>query len=77
VSNAHAAHQRALIVRHLIDEQCREIQDRFGRALGPRPLVNDVAIAQRSEALTIYRRQCHAERDLEALASLIADAAVS
>ncbi len=71
VSNAQAAHQRALIVRHLIDEQCRAIQDRFGRALGPRPLVNDVAIAERYEAVTIYRRQCHAERDLEALALLV------
>jgi hypothetical protein len=71
VRNAHAARQRALIVRHLIDEHCRGIQDRFGRALGPRPLVNDVAVAERYEALTIYRRQCHAERDLEVLASLV------
>lgn len=69
-----AAHRRALVVRHLVDDRCRDAQDRFGRALGPRPFVNDATIAERNEALTIYRRQCHGERDLEALGALVSRA---
>ncbi|HEX4490521.1 MAG TPA: acyl-CoA dehydrogenase family protein [Acidimicrobiia bacterium] len=71
---ASAAQRRALVVRHLVDDACREIQDRFGRVLGPRAFVGNLAVAERFDALTIYRRQCHAERDLEALgASLESD----
>jgi alkylation response protein AidB-like acyl-CoA dehydrogenase len=66
-----AAHRRALVVRHLVDAAGAEIQDRFGRALGPRAFVEDAAVAERFDALTIYRRQCHAERDLEALGALV------
>ena len=64
------AYERALAVRYLVDDACREVQDRFGRALGPRPLVHDPQIAERFDALTIYRRQCHAERDLAALGAV-------
>lgn len=71
--NGARAHERALVVRHLIDETCREVQDRFGRLLGPRALAFDAAIGERYEALTIYRRQCHADRDLEALGALMRD----
>lgn len=63
-----AAGVRALIVRHLVDERCESIQRHFERALGPRPLVADPEIIERHAALTLYRRQCHGERDLEALA---------
>ncbi len=61
------AHAQALTVRHLVDHASAEIAERFARALGPRPLVTDGAIAQRLTALELYRRQCHAERDLERL----------
>ncbi|CAN5905578.1 acyl-CoA dehydrogenase [soil metagenome] len=65
-----AAHRVALITRHLIDAQCADIGERFARALGPRPLVDDPAVIERHAALTIYRRQCHGERDLEDLGTL-------
>lgn len=72
-NNRAAAHRRALIVRDLIDQGCATIQDHIARATGPRPLVSDPDFIERNAALTIYRRQCHAECDLEALASLIDD----
>lgn len=68
---ATAARARALTVRHLVDAGCAEIQDRFARALGPRPLVADAGVIERDHALSLYRRQCHAERDLEALGELL------
>lgn len=67
-----AARARALTVRHLVDAGCAEIQDRFARALGPRPLVADAGVIERDHALSLYRRQCHAERDLEALGEILA-----
>ena len=65
--DAEAARARALAVRHLVDRAAGEVQDRLARALGPRPLVGDAAVVARDAALRVYRRQCHAERDLEAL----------
>lgn len=70
-----AAHRVALTVRHVVDEHCRDIGDRFSRALGPRPLIEDPAVIERHAALAIYRRQCHGERDLEGLADLLANRA--
>jgi hypothetical protein len=64
------AHARALMVRHVVDTTCDDIQDRFARAIGPRALIFDSDVGERYAALTIYRRQCHAERDLEALGRL-------
>ncbi len=64
---------RALTVRHLVDAAAAEVQDRFARALGPRPLVSEPAVIARDHALSIYRRQCHGERDLAALGALCAD----
>jgi alkylation response protein AidB-like acyl-CoA dehydrogenase len=64
-SSATAARERAYLVRHLIERSCTEILDRFGRATGPQLLAFDGAIAQRYSELTLYIRQCHAERDLE------------
>jgi hypothetical protein len=41
--------------------------ERKGGGSGPALLAYDEAIAQRYAELTLYIRQCHAERDLEAL----------
>lgn len=71
---ATAAQRRALAVRHLVDVGCAEVQERFARALGPRPLAADVDVIARDAALSLYRRQCHAERDLEVLGDLSAPA---
>lgn len=64
--------RRALMVRHIVDRASEEIQERFARALGPRPLVADADVIRRDGALRIYRRQCHAERDLEDLGAIVA-----
>jgi alkylation response protein AidB-like acyl-CoA dehydrogenase len=61
------ARSRALKVRHLIERWCTEVLDRFGRATGPQLLCFDSHIARQHAALTVYIRQCHAERDLESL----------
>lgn len=61
------ARTRALKVRHLIERWCTEILDRFGRATGPQLLCFDAQIARQHMALTVYIRQCHAERDLETI----------
>ncbi len=66
-SNATAARERAYCVRHLIERSCTDALDRFGRATGPQLLAFDGAVAQRYSELTLYIRQCHAERDLEKL----------
>ncbi|WP_421118635.1 hypothetical protein ACE2AJ_14865 [Aquihabitans daechungensis] len=64
---AGAVQRRALEVRHLVDVLCADIEDRFARCLGPRGLVFDAAAAERRQAVSIYRRQCHGERDLAVL----------
>lgn len=57
----------ALLVRHHIERACTDIMDRFGRTLGPRPFAFETGNARRIAELTLYIRQCHAERDLEEL----------
>jgi alkylation response protein AidB-like acyl-CoA dehydrogenase len=61
------ARVRALKVRHLIERACTEVLDRFGRATGPQLLAHDAHVARQHVALTLYIRQCHAERDLETI----------
>jgi hypothetical protein len=61
------ARVRALKVRHLIERWCTEVLDRFGRATGPQLLAFDERAADNYAALALYIRQCHAERDLEAI----------
>jgi alkylation response protein AidB-like acyl-CoA dehydrogenase len=61
------ARVRALKVRHLIERACTEVLDRFGRATGPQLLAHDAQVARQHVALTLYIRQCHAERDLETI----------
>jgi hypothetical protein len=63
----HQGRRRALKVRHLIERWCVEILDRFGRATGPQLLAYDQHCARQHMALTLYIRQCHAERDLETI----------
>ena len=61
------ARNRALKVRHLIERWCTEVLDRFGRATGPRLLAEDGQVARQHMGLAVYIRQCHGERDLEAI----------
>jgi alkylation response protein AidB-like acyl-CoA dehydrogenase len=68
--NTRSAHARALTVRHLTEQSCTEVLRRFARAYGPAPLAMDEAVADRYQELDLYLRQCHAERDLEALGRL-------
>ena len=64
---AGGARVRATKVRHLIERACTEVLDRFGRATGPQLLAHDEQVARQYAALTLYIRQCHAERDLETI----------
>ena len=63
----HQARRRALMARHLIERLCTDTLDRFGRATGPQLLAFDAQVAQRYAELTLYIRQCHAERDLASI----------
>lgn len=65
-----SAQREALIARHLIERACTDILDRFGRATGPQLLAFDPDTVRRYSELTLYIRQCHAERDLESLANI-------
>jgi alkylation response protein AidB-like acyl-CoA dehydrogenase len=65
-----AARVRALMVRHLIERGCTDILDRFGRATGPQLLAYDATVVRQHLALSVYIRQCHAERDLETIPAL-------
>lgn len=62
--------QRALRVRHLVDALVAEITARAARAVGPGPLAHDAGVHQAMIESDLYRRQCHAERDLEVLGRL-------
>jgi alkylation response protein AidB-like acyl-CoA dehydrogenase len=59
-----AARTRGLKVRHLIERACTEVLDRFARATGPHLLAYDAHIVRQHQALGLYIRQCHGERDL-------------
>jgi alkylation response protein AidB-like acyl-CoA dehydrogenase len=58
------ARTRGLKVRHLIERTCAEVLDRFARATGPHLLAYDAQIVRQHQALALYIRQCHGERDL-------------
>jgi alkylation response protein AidB-like acyl-CoA dehydrogenase len=64
---ANQARRRALMARHVIERTCTDVLDRFGRATGPQLLAFDRRVAQRHAELTLYIRQCHAERDLASI----------
>jgi alkylation response protein AidB-like acyl-CoA dehydrogenase len=61
------ARRRALMVRHLIERNCTDVLDRFGRATGPQLLAFDEQVARQHAALSLYIRQCHGELDLETI----------
>jgi alkylation response protein AidB-like acyl-CoA dehydrogenase len=58
---------RGLKVRHLIERTCAEVLDRFARATGPHLLAYDAHVVRQHQALALYIRQCHGERDLAAI----------
>jgi alkylation response protein AidB-like acyl-CoA dehydrogenase len=58
------ARTRGLTVRHLVERACAEVLDRFARATGPHLLAYDPYIVRQHQALALYIRQCHGERDL-------------
>ncbi|MFT3855168.1 MAG: hypothetical protein QM733_20905 [Ilumatobacteraceae bacterium] len=65
-----AAHRLALRVRHVVDVTVADITDRVQRALGPTPLVRVPGLHRLVAECDLFRRQCHAERDLEVLGRL-------
>jgi alkylation response protein AidB-like acyl-CoA dehydrogenase len=65
--DALAARLRALMLRHVVEQGCVEISERFARAYGPHPLAYDADILLRHQELALYLRQCHGERDLEGI----------
>jgi alkylation response protein AidB-like acyl-CoA dehydrogenase len=60
----------ARTVRAEVEAGATEILERTGRATGAEPLGHDGAHARRVADLTVYLRQSHAERDLQALGTL-------
>ncbi|UDY37477.1 hypothetical protein [Dermatobacter hominis] len=62
-----AARRRALLVRNLVERQCTQVIDLFGRLCGPRALAQDAAAAARVQELGLYVRQVHREADLDEL----------
>ncbi len=60
------ARTRAYAMRYTIERLATEMLDRFGRAFGPRPFVNDATVSQRWSDTHLYLRQHHGERDLAA-----------
>ena len=61
------AMSRAMQVRHLVEQACTDTLRRFARVMGPGPLAKNADVARRYAELDIFLRQCHAERDLEAM----------
>lgn len=60
--------------RCAIERTCTDVIDRVSRALGPGPLCDDAAHAQRCADLAVFIRQCHAERDWQQLGEAVAEA---
>lgn len=63
--------RRALRVRHIADVALADIGARVARALGPGPLAHVAGLHVELAEVDLYRRQCHAERDLEVLGRLV------
>jgi hypothetical protein len=55
------------MLRHNVERAATAIVDLYGRALGPRPLIQNPAIVRRVGELQLYVRQHHDEHDLEAI----------
>ena len=67
VEDPRSAQVRALQVRHVVERAATEMLQRFARTYGPHPLAMDEAMSRRYQETELYLRQCHGERDLEAL----------
>lgn len=61
------ARRTALRLRHLVDVAVADVITRIRRGCGPAPFAYDEGLARTVGELELYVRQCHAERDLEAL----------
>ncbi len=70
-TDAARAHRTALRVRHLVDAAVADVLTRVRRGCGPAPFAFDAGIGRHAAELELYVRQCHAERDLEALGRLL------
>jgi len=64
----------ALSVRLSVEASATATLAVVGRALGPGPMCRDAAMARRCADLPVFMRQSHAERDLEAVGRIVADA---
>lgn len=62
-----AAMRRALMLRHNVERAATQIIDLYGRAMGPRPLIQDPDVVRRVAELQLYIRQHHDEHDLESI----------
>jgi alkylation response protein AidB-like acyl-CoA dehydrogenase len=62
-----AAMRRALMLRHNVERAATAIIDLFGRALGPRALIQDPSVIRRISEVQLYIRQHHDEHDLESV----------
>lgn len=72
----HLTHKREVLqLRTSVDLGCAEIMHRVGRALGAGPLCQNREHARRVADLGVFTRQCHAERDLQALGKFALEAA--
>lgn len=72
------AHRRDVLqLRAAAEAAARDTVDRCGRALGAGPLCSEREHAQRCADLLTFIRQHHAERDLQALAQLVAEEEVA
>jgi hypothetical protein len=67
VGTPESRQQLALRTRHLVDIAVGEIFTRIQRALGSGPLAHVEAVHRHIAETDLYRRQSHAERDLEVL----------
>jgi len=61
----------ALRLRALVESLAHDIIRQATTALGPGPMVTEAEFSRRCADLQIFIRQCHAERDLEALGQTI------
>jgi hypothetical protein len=68
-----AAMRRALMLRHTVERAATHIVDLYGRAFGPRPLIQDPEIVRRVGELQLYIRQHHDEHDLESIGRSLRD----
>jgi alkylation response protein AidB-like acyl-CoA dehydrogenase len=65
-----AAHQRAIMLRHLVERVATQTVDLVGQLLGPRSLAFDEFVVRRIPELQLYVRQHHDQRDLASIARL-------